>query len=65
MSIKITSGASLDRMLNAIEQANRALDHNMEPNIKHDWAWLMASMVNCRKAAMKKNEKHKELTDAT
>lgn len=65
MSIKITSGASLQRMQNAITQANMALDHNMEPNIKQDWAWIMRSMRNCRRTAMERNKIHKEITNAT
>ncbi len=61
MSVKITSGASLQRMQNAITQASMTFNHNMEPDIKTEWLRLMAMMHACRKLAIEKNEEYEEL----
>ena len=48
-------------MDNAIVQANKAIGHNMESDIKAEWLRLTGMMHACRKLAMKKNEERKEL----
>lgn len=61
MSIKITSGASPQRMQNAIVQGNKAFDHNIEPAVKDRWLLAVAEMRFIRKKAIERNEKYKEL----
>lgn len=65
MAIKITSGASLQRMQNAITQANMAFGHNMEPGVKVEWELAMVTMRNIRKRAIEKNEKLEAIKNAT
>lgn len=64
MGVNITSGSALARMQNAIMQGGRAFKHNMEPDIEDEWLRLTVKMTACRKLAMEKNEKHKELKNA-
>lgn len=62
--IKITSAAALQRMQNAITQANMTFKHNMEPDIEDEWLRLTVKMGACRKLAMQKNEAYKEMKNA-
>ena len=61
MSIKITSGASLQLMDNAIVQWNKTFGHKMENDIKDEALSILGMMHACRKLAMKKNEEYEEM----
>lgn len=65
MSIKITSGASLQRMQNAIVQWNKVLDHNVEPVIKDACQRIMGVMREIHRQAIEKNEKVEAIKNAT
>lgn len=61
MAIKVTPQAALQRMQNAITQANLAFEHNIESDIKDAWQHTMADMIRIRKLGIKINETYKEM----
>lgn len=64
MSIKITSGAALQRMQNGITQGGMTFKHNMESDIRERWALIVSDMIDCRKLAIERNEKQEAIKNA-